>query len=118
MCIRDRKGKLAGLATIQKAEDGSEDIKWTDGKFQDVVEITFPQVVEPDKYKEVEAIAKVIPFGLLDDDQLTKMILIALGESEVEQVMDKMKTEQTPEIEALKEVVKMVLDEYHGKGKK
>ena len=82
------------MATVQKNDDGSEDVKWKEGDFQDIVEITFPQVVEPDKLKNVEAIAKVAPFGLIDEEQLTKMILIALGEQDVEQIMDKMEADE------------------------
>jgi len=85
----DLKGK--GLATVEKNLDGSEDLNWVEGDFNDVVEITFPSVIAPDKFKEVEALSKVAPLGLIDEEQLTKMFLIALGEQDVEQIMENMK---------------------------
>lgn len=104
-----KAGTLKGEGTVSTNEYGVYDVEWKDAKYQDVVEITFPQVVEPDKFKEIESITKVAPLGLLDEEQLTKMILIALGEQDVEQIMDKMKEEPNEE---LPEMIEKLLEKY------
>ena len=94
-----KAGTLKGKAELVKQPDGMEDLRWKDAKFQDVVEITFPPVVEPNKLTDVEAIVKAatlggsINSGMIDDEQLLKMLLIALGEQDIEQIMEKMEEE-------------------------
>lgn len=88
---------LKGKATLEKVEDSIEQLKWNDVQFQDAVEINFPPILVGDKTANVGAVVSAItldngvPAGIIDEDTSTRLILTALGETNIEQVMEQMK---------------------------
>jgi len=90
-------GTLKGKATLVKTDDGIEQLKWKEGDYQDIVEINFPPVVAADRVADVGAVVQAITLGgqissgMIPDDDALRMLLTALGEQNVEQMLDQLK---------------------------
>jgi hypothetical protein len=88
---------LKGKATLIKTDGGIEQLKWNEGDYQDIVEINFPPVVAADRVADVGAVVQAITLGgqissgMISDDDALRMLLTALGEQNVEQMLDQLK---------------------------
>jgi len=101
-------GTLTGKADLIPEENTLEQIKWNDGDFDDVVQIRFPEIIEGVKAENVKAITDAAMTGLLDSETLSRLLLTALGETDVEQTMEDMTNQDNPEaVEVLKQFRKL-----------
>lgn len=94
-----KSGSLKGKATLIKTDSGIEQLKWNKGDYQDIIEINFPQIVASDRVADVAAVVQAITLGgqissgLIPDDDALRMLLTALGEQNVEQMLDQLKND-------------------------
>ena len=92
-------GTLKGKATLVKTDDGIEQLKWKKGDYQDIVEINFPPIIASDRAADVAAVVNAITLngqmsaGMINNDDALRMLLVALGEQNVEQMLDHVKEE-------------------------
>ncbi len=107
--------KLTGKATLVKMENSMPQLDWKDGDFQDNVTITFPAILQTDKDRDVQAVVNAatlggnISAGIIDDENLTRLILTALGEKNIDQVMDHMKDKK----DGLSQTIESFIEKYH-----
>ena len=94
-------GTLKGTATLVKTDDGIEQLKWNVGDYQDIIEINFPPIIASDRAADVAAVVNAITLGgqmnagMINDDDALRMLLTALGEQNVEQMLDHVKEKDT-----------------------
>jgi len=107
---------IAGKATLIPVTDSIPQIDWNESDYEDVVQIRFPEIIEGDKAVNVEAISKANATGLLDVEVLQRMLLAALGETDIDQAMDKLNPEEpenlTPEQQAEKDKTNEVIEKF------
>lgn len=120
-----KSGPLKGKADLVPSEDegGIEQLKWTEGDFQDIVQITFPAIIEGNVQENVAAVVDAATLGgqlnaeILDKDTLLRMLLTALGETDIEATIDQMQKKQGETESELAKTVEVFLEKYFKKGK-
>ncbi|HUV15758.1 MAG TPA: hypothetical protein VMW28_04260 [Pelolinea sp.] len=96
---------LKGKADLEAEPDTLEQIKWKGSKFDDQVQIRFPEIIEGVKADNVKSIVEAAMTGLLDTETLARLLLTALGEQDVEQTLEDMRDEENPDaVEAWKKI--------------
>jgi len=95
--VRASKGRIqqSGIATIVKNEYNEDVIEWSEG-VNTHVDIDFPSVIEHDLTQYVTAVKTAAtldgatPSILNDDRLLARMFLTALGENDIDEILDKL----------------------------
>jgi len=89
--VRAPRGKLQG--NVLKNEYGEEYVELA-GDMSDRVNVTFPDILEKDVKEKVSAIVSAAtldgkaPAGTLDLKRITRMLLLALGEENVDEILE------------------------------
>jgi hypothetical protein len=98
-------GKLSGLGTIETVEDGDEweeVIAWNKGVNLQM-DIDFPPILEQDIQAAVQAVVTALTLNgqelqLLDDQIATRLILKAMGEDDVDEIMSELFQDETASV--------------------
>jgi hypothetical protein len=114
-----KTGTLKNKATLIKTDNGIEQLKWNEGDYQDIVEINFPPIIASDRVADVNAVVQAITLGgqissgMINDDDALRMLLTALGEQNVEQMLDHVKEKDSE----LSKTMEAFLEKYIRKTK-
>ena len=101
------KGKL------NPEENTLPQIEWKDTDFDDQVQIRFPPIIEGDRAANVKSIVYASETGLVDSEILARLLLVALGEPDVEQALEQMQSE--PEAEEAWKKISGFIEKYYKK---
>lgn len=112
-------------AQLIPSEDGNgiEQLKWPKSDFQDIVKITFPAIIEGNVAENVAAVVNAATLGgqlnaeILDPDTLLRMLLTALGETDIEATIDQMQNAKTEQEGEWVKTAEVFLEKYFRKGK-
>ena len=75
---------IAGKAILIPVTDSIPQIEWKKSDYEDVVQIRFPEIIEGNKAENVKSIVDANATGLLDVEILQRMLLAALGETDID----------------------------------
>ena len=113
---------INGKAKLIPVTDSIPQIEWKESDYEDVVQIRFPEIIEGNKAENVKSIVDASITGLLDTETLQRMLLTALGETDIDQAMDKLKPTEptntgepeilTPEQQAEKDKTNEVIERF------
>lgn len=96
--IKMPSGPLSGMAKIAIVgddSDGTETIVWNEGVDR-TIDIDFPPIITSDTKEKIEAIVAAATLGgqqragTMTDKELTKMLLVTLGEDEIDEQIAKL----------------------------
>ncbi len=97
--VKAKGGRLRNLGTITLDEDDNEAIEWkTDADGREIdgsIDVTFPSILEKDAEKRINALIKAItldgksPAETIDFVSAVRMLLVALGEENIEEYLSK-----------------------------
>ncbi len=104
--------KLKG--ELNPEENTLPQIEWEDTDFDDQVQIRFPPIIEGDQAQNVKAIVDASMTGLVDSETLARLLLVALGEPDVEQALEQMQ-DDTQEAKEIWKKISEFVEKYHKK---
>jgi hypothetical protein len=109
---------IKGKAKLIPVTDSIPQIEWNESDYEDVVQVRFPAIIEGNVAENVKSIVDASTTGLLDTEILQRLLLTALGETDIDQAMDKLTDKQeepeelTPEQQAEKDKTNEVIERF------